>query len=194
MNDDRNPPINDDIHAACIAAVATDRDKAAFSALYNHFAPRLKSFFIRQGTNGATAEELVQEAMLSLWRRADTYRPDAGRVSTWIYSIARNAAIDRFRREGRPEVHLDEVEYELEQTGEDSQSNQVYRQERFEQLQIALATLPPEQAQIIGLFYYGSKSAAQIADELELPVGTVKSRIRLALNRLRGETSGGQNA
>lgn len=165
-----------------VSAVAADADTEAFSELFRHFAPRLKTFYMRQGTPAASAEELVQECMLSVWRRASSYRPDVGRVSTWIYTIARNVGIDRLRKERRPEgtIALEDIE-SPEPAGEDL----LEAHERAERLRRAMRTLPPEQNQVLSLAYFRLRTAQEIAAELGIPAGTVKSRMRLAIERLR---------
>ncbi len=166
-----------------IETVAERRDRRAFAELFRHFAPRLKAFGLRQGVDPATAEELVQETMLSVWRKADTF--DRGRASaaTWVFTIIRNKRIDMLRRENRPEADIDAIaeipaegpgaddDYQLAQAGEAVRS--------------ALAVLPEEQLLVLKKAFFEDKAHSAIAEELDLPLGTVKSRIRLALARLR---------
>lgn len=168
---------------ALVHAVAVNRDRAAFAALFQHFAPRLKGFGIRRGVDAAAAEELAQETMLTVWRKAETFDPAKATVSTWVFTIVRNKRIDLFRREGYPEVELSEVA-EAADDGESpeqsvslSQHGQVVRQ--------VMKDLPPEQMKIIQMAFFEDKSHSVIASELKLPLGTVKSRIRLALSRMR---------
>lgn len=167
-----------------IRAVATRRDRAAFGELFRHFAPRLKAFMMKGGADGDTAEELAQEAMIQVWRRADSFDPARAAASTWVYTIARNKRIDRLRRERRPA--LSEEEY-VDALGAPERGDQAAERSQAElRLARSLETLPEDQARVVKLAFYEDKSHSAIAAELRLPLGTVKSRIRLALARLRG--------
>lgn len=166
--------------AACVVAVATSRDREAFAALYRHFGPRLKSFFIRGGLTAGPAEDLVQETMLSMWRKASYFDPARAGVATWLFTIARNLRIDYLRRQRNPADLPPDPEVEppsLEDT--------LLGEERDLMVRNALSGLSPEQQTIIRLSYYSEKSQSEIASELGIPLGTVKSRVRLAMNRLR---------
>ena len=166
-----------------LVRVGRDRDKAAFAALFEYFAPRIKSFLLRLGTDMSLCEEIAQEAMIMVWRRAETYNPSQSGASTWIFTIARNKRIDRLRRENRPLPDLADPAFAPEpvETGEKT----IFRQQEEEKIRHALKNLPDEQAKMIFSAYYEEKSHREIADESGVPLGTVKSRIRLALNRLR---------
>ena len=166
-----------------LVRVGRDRDKAAFAALFEYFAPRIKSFLLRLGTDMSLCEEIAQEAMIMVWRRAETYNPNQSGASTWIFTIARNKRIDRLRRENRPMPDLADPAFAPEpvETGEKT----IFRQQEEEKIRHALKNLPEEQAKMIFSAYYEEKSHREIADESGVPLGTVKSRIRLALNRLR---------
>jgi RNA polymerase sigma-70 factor (ECF subfamily) len=170
---------------ACVAAVAAERDRAAFARLFGHFAPRLKAFMMRGGADADLAEELAQEAMIAVWRRADSFDPAKAAVSTWVFTIARNKRIDRLRRERMPDFSEDEYAASLPEPrrGDD----EAVRRETALRLARSIATLPAEQAEIVRLAFYEDKAHAEIAEQLALPLGTVKSRIRLALQRLRGQ-------
>lgn len=163
-----------------LSAVATRQDRAAFARLFDYFGPRLKTFFIRGGMNSEMAEELVQEVMLRVWRKAGYYDSRQGAVSTWVFAIARNLRID-FKRRQRDVSLLPSDPIEMPPSIED----ELLAAERDERVRIALEKLSPEQQAIIRLSYYIDKSQTEIADELGIPLGTVKSRIRLAMNRLR---------
>lgn len=179
------PPAERDAEwRACVAAVAGARDRAAFARLFGHFAPRLKAFMMRGGADADLAEELAQEAMIAVWRRADSFDPAKAAVSTWVFTIARNKRIDRLRRERVPE--LSEEEYAAEQAAPRRGDDEAERRETAERLARSIASLPEEQAEVVRLAFYEDKPHAEIAAELSLPLGTVKSRIRLALARLRG--------
>jgi len=167
-----------------VIAIAARRDRAAFAELFTFFAPRLKAFMIRGGAAPDLAEELAQEALIQVWRRAESFDPARAAVSTWIYTIARNKRIDRLRRERRPE--LSEEEY-VAALGEPERGDAAAeRSEDESRLARSLETLPEDQARVVRMAFYEDKSHSDIATELRLPLGTVKSRIRLALTRLRG--------
>ena len=166
-----------------LVRVGRESDKAAFSALFSYFAPRLKSFLLRLGTDMQTAEELAQEAMIMVWRRAETFDPAQAGASTWIFTIARNKRIDRLRRDGRPLPDMTDPAIMPEQPETADQA--VSRREDEDKIKAALKKLPEEQAKMIFAAYYEEKSHREIAEDSGLPLGTVKSRIRLALSRLR---------
>ena len=168
---------------ALLTKVGRDKDKTAFATLFSYFAPRLKSFLLRLGTDMSTAEELAQEAMIMVWRRAETFDPKQAGASTWIFTIARNKRIDRLRRDGRPLPDMLDPAMMPDQpeTGLEA----VNRGEEEDKLRQAMKKLPEEQAKMIFAAYYEEKSHREIAEESGLPLGTVKSRIRLALTRLR---------
>ena len=169
--------------AGLVTAVAQSRDKTAFAALFDHFAPRLKTYVMRLGASPAMAEELVQETMLTLWRRADSFDPRQASASTWIFTIARNKRIDALRRESRPDLDPDDPALAIAPA---MPADAILAASEYETiLRQAIAVLPQEQAELLRICYYGDKSHRQIADELGIPLGTVKSRLRLALSRLR---------
>ncbi|MDA8882402.1 sigma-70 family RNA polymerase sigma factor [Alphaproteobacteria bacterium] len=168
-----------------LVRVGRDRDKSAFAELFDYFAPRVKSFLLRFGTDMSLAEEIAQEAMIMVWRRAETYDPRQSAASTWIFTIARNKRIDRLRRENRPLPDMTDpaVMPESIETGE----IQVTRMQQEKKIRHALKNLPEEQAKMIFSAYYEEKSHREIAEESGVALGTVKSRIRLALNRMRAQ-------
>lgn len=167
-----------------IGAVAKDQDRNAFVQLFAYFAPRVKSFLMRSGFDDRAAEEVTQEVMLALWSKASYFDPCRAGASTWVFTIARNQRIDRLRRarsramDQRPDPS-DEPEPPL--SGEEV----TIAMQREEEVRKALGTLSAEQEMIVRLSYFAEKPHAEIAQELGIPLGTVKSRIRLALNRLR---------
>lgn len=166
-----------------MAQVATERDRAAFGRLFAHFAPRLKAYLQRQGATGSTAEDLVQEVMLTVWRRAHLFDRRRAGVSTWIYTIARNKRIDALRRERRPEI--DPHDPALVGADAPDPDEGIDLAQQGARLHAAIGVLPPEQVHLLRLSFFEDKSHAVIADELGLPLGTVKSRLRLGLERLR---------
>ena len=166
-----------------LLCVGSDRDRSAFKKLYEHFAPRLKSFLLRIGSDMSAAEEICQESMIMVWRRAETFNPESAGASTWIFTIARNKRIDKLRKDNRPLPDLHDPSFF--QIPVDKSDDILQRVEEEKKIKNALKNLPPEQAKLILSAYYEEKSHRKIADETNLPLGTVKSRIRLAINRLR---------
>lgn len=166
-----------------IDAVALHRDRAAFVEIFRHFAPRLKSYVMRLGADDRAAEDIVQESMLMVWRKADSFDRRQAALSTWIFTIARNKRIDRLRRENRPELDPNDpvLVGEAPRPAEDT----VQHRQASAHLYEALKALPPEQAELVHMAYFDDMSHREIAAERSLPLGTVKSRIRLALGRLR---------
>ncbi|WP_417277933.1 sigma-70 family RNA polymerase sigma factor [Celeribacter sp.] len=164
-------------------AVRDQRDKAAFSALFDHFAPRLKGFIMRSGMGGGQAEEVVQEVMLTVWRKADLFDPGRAQVSGWIYQIARNRQIDVIRKENRP---VPEELYEDQGSVPDA-SQVVGLEQEATELRQALGRLKPDQREMIEKAYLGELTHQEIKSQTGLPLGTIKSRIRLGLERLRHE-------
>jgi RNA polymerase sigma-70 factor (ECF subfamily) len=168
---------------ALVVAVAASRDRAAFQSLFDHFAPRVKGYLMRLGAGSAVAEDLAQEAMLAVWRKAALFDPAKASAATWIFTIARNLRIDAIRRERRPELDPNDPALQP-QAGEDADES-LDRAKAEDRLRVALAGLPREQSEIIELSFLAEKPHSLIASELGLPLGTVKSRIRLAMARLR---------
>lgn len=166
-----------------LLAVAQGRDRVAFTELFRHFAPRLKAYLMRLGAEAGAAEELAQEAMIMVWRRAETFDPAQASVGTWIFRIARNKRIDALRRERRPE--FDPADPCLQPDPAPAADGQLERGQSDERVRQALRTLPPEQAEVVRMAYFEDKAHGTIAEETELPLGTVKSRLRLAMGRLR---------
>lgn len=180
----RDRIVNNDELCGLVEAIAVHRDREAFSRLFKHFAPRLKGFGMRRGTDPASSEELAQETMLTVWRKAETFDPRRATVSTWIFTIVRNKRIDLFRREGHPDVELNEAgETVYDGPSADDELNKA---QAGTFLREALKLLPEDQIIVLQKAFFEDKSHSIIAAELGLPLGTVKSRIRLALARLRG--------
>lgn len=168
---------------AAVLAVARQRDRKAFQDLFDHFAPRVKGYLMRQGAANAVAEDLAQEALLAVWRKAALFDPAKASASTWIFTIARNLRIDAIRKERRPE--LDANDPALQPSADREVGETMDWAQAEDRLRAALANLPLEQARIIELSFLAEKPHSTIAIELGLPLGTVKSRIRLAMARLR---------
>lgn len=169
--------------AQLIEGVAVDGDRAAFERIFRYYLPRLKAWGVRSGVSAAVAEELAQETMISLWRRATTFERSRASASRWVYAIFRNKMIDHFRRHPARETGLDQAA-ELCDHAADPEST-AHLGSTGRQLQRAIAALPAEQAQVLRAVYYGNRSHREVAEAFNLPIGTVKSRVRLALARIR---------
>ena len=169
--------------SALVTAVAKSRDRGAFARLFAHFAPRLKAFMMKKGADPATAEDLVQETMIAIWNKAPLYVEGRGAVSTWVFTIARNQRIDRLRRENNH--HYADIDDYDEPSGDPGSDQVLMDFEASEHLRAALAELPQEQLEVIRLAYIDDLAQSEIASRLRLPLGTVKSRMRLAYGRLR---------
>ncbi|WP_310795044.1 sigma-70 family RNA polymerase sigma factor [Neotabrizicola shimadae] len=171
--------------AGLVLRVRDARDRAAFAALFGHFAPRVKAFLMKSGADAALAEECAQDVMVTLWQKAHLYDPARASVATWVFTIARNRRIDALRRSRRPEP--EELPWGPEP--EPDQSEAYEAQEDSRRLAAALAQLPENQRDLIQRAYFGDLSQTEIAAATGLPLGTIKSRIRLALDRLRRQMS-----
>ncbi|MBM3534084.1 MAG: sigma-70 family RNA polymerase sigma factor [Alphaproteobacteria bacterium] len=171
-----------------VLKVGRSRDREAFISLYKHFAPRVKAYLLRLGADDATAEEATQETMLSLWRRADSFDPSQAGAGTWVFTIARNRRIDLIRRERRPEA--DESAAENIPDPAEPADQAIAAAERDKRVRVALEVLPREQAALIEMAYYQDLTQTAIAAKTGLPLGTVKSRFRLAFARLRRALEG----
>jgi RNA polymerase sigma-70 factor (ECF subfamily) len=166
-----------------IAAIALRCDRAAFAALFGFYAPRIKGFLVRTGTPAETAEELTQEAMLSVWRKAAQFDASRASVSTWIYTIARNVRIDRLRHERGASA---EALYDVLRGDDPDQPDDLLQgAERHDRIRAAMDELPDEQKTVVHMSFFEDKPHGDIARILGIPLGTVKSRLRLALAKLR---------
>ena len=161
--------------------IRDNADKAAFADLYAHFAPRVKGFLIKSGADGSMAEECAQEVMATLWHKAHLFDPTRASVATWIFTIARNRRIDILRKQRRPEP--EDLTWGPE--AEPDQADVLALQQETQILGQALTALPAAQRELIEQAYFGDMSHSEIAKKTGLPLGTIKSRIRLALERLR---------
>lgn len=168
-----------------LAAVADNQDRTAFQAVFEHFAPRLKAFILRQGTDLQLAEEIVQETMVNVWRKAGQFDPERASASTWVFTIARNLRIDHLRKANRPEPDMNDPA--LVPDPEPHAVDVISRKQNESLMKKALADLPPEQQDVLQAVFFEEKPHAQVATDLGIPLGTVKSRIRLALKRIRTE-------
>lgn len=179
-------PVNSalaDQHATLIERVA-DRDRQAYAALFHYFAPRLKAFAMKGGLSSDIAEEVMQEAMIAVWRRASTFDRKKASASTWMFTIVRNKRIDYLRRAGKPALTAEDFAHEETEAPAADAAFSAHQEE--EQLRSQLAKLPQDQLIVIQKAFFEDKSHSEVAEDLGLPLGTVKSRIRLALGKLRG--------
>lgn len=166
---------------ALIVKIRDQRDKQAFKALFTHFAPRVKAFLMRSGADTSLAEECAQEVMATLWQKAHLFDPSRASAATWIFTIARNRKIDAIRKMKRPEP--EDLPWGPE--GEPDQEDVLALQQESTKLGAAISELPEKQRELIEQAYFGDLSHSEIAEVTGLPLGTIKSRIRLALERLR---------
>jgi RNA polymerase sigma-70 factor (ECF subfamily) len=169
--------------AALLVRVASERDRAALSTLFGIYGPRVKSMLLKQGADNAMAEDLVQETFVSVWRKADQYSPERGAPSTWIVTIARNLRIDFLRKQSsKPYVDIDGIELAADLP---LGSQLVEQSQVVGRVGRAIKTLSPEQAEVVRLSFVLELPHAEIARRIGIPLGTVKSRLRLAYDRLR---------
>lgn len=163
--------------------VAQSRDIEAFRKLFELYGPRVKSYMMRQGADATTAEDLAQETLLTVWRKAGLYSDEKGSATTWIFTIARNLRIDRLRRE----VSWQPLPENRDEEASDAPDpeTEVSERERRDKVRAVLATLPPDQSEVVNLSYVEGLSHSEIAERLGLPLGTVKSRMRLAYQKVK---------
>ena len=166
-----------------IERIASERDKAAFETLFKQFAPKIKAFILRLGTDPATSEEIAQETMLSVWRKSHTFDSNKASASTWIFTIARNLRIDRFRSEKRPQ--LDPNDPSLVPEPEVPADEKIDLKDRQKLVRKCLNELPEVQREVTELSFIEGLTHQEIADKVEIPLGTVKSRLRLAFEKLK---------
>lgn len=171
-----------------IVSVAATRDREAFARLFAHFAPRVKAYMFRFGGNPETAEEMAQEAMMQVWRKAHLFDPAKAAASTWIFTIARNLRIDRFRQ--RKHIEVDDSDPTLIVDEDPLADDVVNRDQEAVLVKAAMEELPADQKVVVELSFFEDCSHSEIAERLDIPLGTVKSRLRLALGKLRGGLEG----
>lgn len=168
---------------ALLARVAGG-DRDAFAQLFSTYAGKVKGYLLRLGAPGAAAEDLAQDVMVAVWRRSASFDAAKAKASTWIFVIARNAWIDKLRRE-KTELAYRAVTVVSEVSDEEAPEEAAMRGQTEEQVAAALATLSDEQRQVVRLSFFEDRPHSEIAEHLSLPLGTVKSRLRLALIKLR---------
>jgi RNA polymerase sigma-70 factor (ECF subfamily) len=171
-----------------LAAVAQASDRQAFAQLFQYYAPRLKTYMRKLGTEDSQAEELAQEAMLTVWRKAAFFDPNRANAGTWIFAIARNLRIDLLRKEKRPEIDLDDPDLVPDPAPRADDVMAMDQSER--RVRAAVSGLSAEQTEVVTLSFYEDTPHAEIAARLKIPLGTVKSRLRLAMKRIRSELGG----
>ncbi|MFC5420773.1 sigma-70 family RNA polymerase sigma factor [Bosea eneae] len=168
-----------------IAAIARSGDRDAFAELFDHFAPRVKGLLMRGGASAELAEEIAQETLLSVWRKAAMFDPDKASASTWIATIARNRRIDIARRETRS--RLSQVYEILDEEGPQQPDETISGAERDARVRAAMTGLSTDQYRVVELAFLEGFTHQDVAKHLAIPLGTVKSRLRLALSHLRGK-------
>lgn len=170
------------VHDRLIEAVALRRDREAFARLFEHFAPRLKAWLMKSGASAAAAEDFAQDAMLTVWRKADLFDARKARAATWIFTIARNRRLDMLRRDARalplPEIDLADDEVMRP-------DDILVMADDARRVRAALSRLKPDQVEVLRLAFFMDSPHSEIARRLDLPLGTVKSRIRNAMIKLR---------
>lgn len=182
MDDTAMNTTEDDI-PALLDAVSLRRDVDAFEALFRYFAPRVKAYMARQLRDAQAAEELMQETMMAVWNKASQFDPARGNVSAWVFTIARNLRIDAYRKDRRPQFDASDPAF----VPDDAPAADIGLEERqdAERLHRAMAGLPQEQFDLLKRSFFDDASHSAIAQQLNIPIGTVKSRIRLAFAKLR---------
>ncbi|HBK92773.1 MAG TPA: RNA polymerase subunit sigma [Parvularcula sp.] len=163
--------------------VATTADREAFNALFAFFAPRIKGYLMRIGTSADLAEDLAQEALLKVWRKAKLFDPAKASAATWIFTIARNLRIDAARRAAKPVLDAEDPAFTPE--SEPRADEVMERQSRDEKIRAAFKALPAAQYEVVRLHFIEDAPHSEIAERLNLPLGTVKSRLRLAFEKIR---------
>ena len=179
-----HPEIEQDplIHDRLIDAVALRRDREAFAQLFSYFAPRLKAWLIKSGAAPSAAEDFAQDTMLTVWRKADLFDSRKARAATWIFTIARNRRLDMLRRDARP---LPTPEIELTDQSVPRPDDTLSLSQDADRVREALSRLAPDQLEVVRHAFFMESSHSEIARQLNLPLGTVKSRIRNAMIKLR---------
>ncbi|HJV43989.1 sigma-70 family RNA polymerase sigma factor [Caulobacter sp.] len=167
---------------ACIARIAADQDRDAFATLFSHYAPRVKALLMRSGSPPSTAEELAQETLLSVWRKAHLFDPSRASAAAWIFTIARNLRIDGLRRADRAVYAEDFAPDDEDPPQPDAIVNGLQEAKR---VRAAIRTLNPDQAQAIEMAFFHEQTHTQISQALGVPLGTVKARIRFGMMKLR---------
>jgi RNA polymerase sigma-70 factor (ECF subfamily) len=183
MNQSSGNALTDPTPEHLIARIARSQDKIAFSTLFDAYAPRVKYFLIRNGASSESAEELAQEALLTVWRKAQYFSADRGTASAWIFTIARNLRIDETRRDKRAQLYA--MVSEFDDIDPDRPDELVSATEHAKRVRSAMSELPDDQLEVVKWSFVEGAAHSDIAERLGLPLGTVKSRLRLAMRRMR---------
>lgn len=170
---------------ALLKSIAVEQDKKAFAELFQYFAPRVKSYALRLGCSEIMAEDVAQQTMVKVWQKSNLFDETKASASTWIFRIARNLRIDILRKETY--FHFEDFDFTTVEDESDTAETTMTRSQSGEAMRVALKNLPENQANVIRLSFYDGLSHIDIARKLRLPLGTVKSRLRLALSKLRQE-------
>jgi RNA polymerase sigma-70 factor (ECF subfamily) len=181
----RDEALTPDDMNALLSRVAKSGDRAAFAALYGFFAPRVKGYLMRIGVSAGEAEDLAQDALMKVWRKASLFDPAKASAATWVYTIARNVRIDALRRSAKPPLDPSDPSFTPDE--EPRADAAMERAERDRKIRAIFAKLPRNQQEVAALHFYEDHPHATIAARLGLPLGTVKSRLRLAFSRIKRE-------
>lgn len=168
-----------------LIAVSESRDRAAFADLYAHFAPRIKAFMLKRGCDPAMAEEVAQMTLVAVWQKASQFRPEKASAATWIFTISRNLHIDMVRKAKRPEPDPNDPYFVP--AGDKPADDNIAEKQEATRVRTAIASLPADQQEVLRLSFYEDMSHGEISRTLGLPLGTVKSRMRLAFRRIRND-------
>ncbi|HSD39851.1 MAG TPA: sigma-70 family RNA polymerase sigma factor [Rhodocyclaceae bacterium] len=184
-SDPERSPRPEDDWAGLLCAVAERQDHEAFARLFTHFAPRIKRHLMLGGSPEILAEELAQEALVAVWRKAAMFDPLQAAASTWIFTIARNLRVDLLRRRQGIEPLDAPFDFDMIEADEPAADERLHAARLSERVRSALVQLSPEHQQVLRLSYFDEEPHSRIAVELGIPLGTVKSRVRLAVAQLR---------
>ena len=165
--------------------IAERQDIGSFKKIFDYFGPRLKSFLMKSGADEAIAEEIIQETMTIIWTKADYYDSSVASPSTWIYTIARNKKIDILRKTRK--AILEDIDTAILPPVESKADENIEHDQKFEMVAKYLDDLPKDQLDLLKMNFFEEKSHGEIAEITKIPLGTVKSRIRLALEKIRGK-------
>ena len=169
--------------SSCLQKIGEARDRAAFEVVFRFFAPRVKAYLMKSVREPNASEELMQETMVQVWRKAGQFDPAKASASTWIFAIARNLRIDAYRKDKRPEIDINDPA--LVPEPEQQPDDWVQGQQASARIRLAMADLSSAEQAVLRLAYFEDKAQSAIAEQLQIPLGTVKSRLRLAFGKLR---------
>jgi RNA polymerase sigma-70 factor (ECF subfamily) len=173
--------------SAYLVLVGQSRCQRSFAEVFNYFAPRLRSYALKQMGNEALAMELVQDTMSNVWQKSHLFNAEKGAPSTWIFTIARNIRFDMLRkqRNRKEDICADDLWPVLCEQTSDVNEVPLDEQITLHELGVLFEELPKKQREVIEAIYVEGKSQQEVADQFDIPLGTVKSRTRLALQRLK---------